>query len=109
MKEQYLLADQTIGNDDIQTLIGWLQTNPWLTQGSLVKEFESKWAKWLDVKYATFVNSGSSANLLMYYSLLLSGRLKNKKVKNQKLLPQRRQLIEPNKKEEIKIRLEIYP
>jgi len=80
MKERYLLANQTIGEDDIQTLIDWLHTNPWLTQGSLVKEFESQWAKWLGVKYATFVNSGSSANLLMYYSLFLSGRLKNKKV-----------------------------
>ena len=35
-----------------------------LTQGPKVKEFEKKWSKWLGVKYSTFVNSGSSANLL---------------------------------------------
>ena len=69
MARQYLLADYTIGEDDLQTLIAWLQTNPWLTQGSLVREFENRWAEWLGVKYATFVNSGSSAILLMYYSI----------------------------------------
>jgi CDP-4-dehydro-6-deoxyglucose reductase, E1 len=35
-----------------------------LTQSKKVKEFESKWSKWLGVKYSVFVNSGSSANLL---------------------------------------------
>jgi CDP-6-deoxy-D-xylo-4-hexulose-3-dehydrase len=77
---RYLLAEHTITRDDIQTLINWLQTDPWLTQGPLVREFEQRWADWLGVKYATFVNSGSSANLLMYSSLLSSGRLRNTKV-----------------------------
>lgn len=80
IKEKYLLAEQTIDEQDIQTLIEWLKTNPWLTQGALVREFENQWSKWLGVKYSIFVNSGSSANLLMYYSLLLSNNLKNKKV-----------------------------
>lgn len=80
MKKQYLLAEQTIDTKDLQDLTEWLKTNPWLTQGPLVREFERRWAQWLGVKYATFVNSGSSANLLMYYALLLSGRLSNKKV-----------------------------
>jgi len=38
--------------------------NPILTQSKYVKEFESKWSKWLNVKYSVFVNSGSSANIL---------------------------------------------
>jgi len=80
MKKRYLLADHTIDKNDIEDLIGWLKTDPWLTQGALVHKFERSWAKWLGTKYATFVNSGSSANLLMYYALLLSGRLRNKKV-----------------------------
>ena len=80
MEKQYLLAEQTIDEQDLQDLIAWLKTNPWLTQGELVKTFEKRWAEWLGVKYATFVNSGSSANLLMYYALLLSGKLRNKKV-----------------------------
>ena len=33
-----------------------------LTQSKKVREFESKWSKWLGVKYSVFVNSGSSAN-----------------------------------------------
>ena len=80
MGRQYRLAEQTIDEDDLQDLIAWLKTNPWLTQGELVRKFERQWAKWLCVKYATFVNSGSSANLLMYDSLLLSETLPNKKI-----------------------------
>jgi len=80
MKKQYLLAEQTIAESDLNDLIEWLRTNPWLTQGSLTQEFENRWADWLGVEYATFVNSGSSANLLVYYALLLSGKLRNKKV-----------------------------
>ena len=80
MGRQYLLAEQTIDEDDLQDLIAWLKTNPWLTQGELVHEFERQWAEWLGVKYATFVNSGSSANLLMYDALLLSEKLANKKI-----------------------------
>ena len=80
MTQRYLLAEDTIDEHDIKGLIDWLQTSPWLTQGPLVREFESRWARWLGVDHATFVNSGSSANLLMYYALLVSGRLRNNKV-----------------------------
>lgn len=78
--KKYLLAEDTINPQDIQELIAWLQTNPWLTQGPLVLEFQERWSQWLGVPYSIFVNSGSSANLLMFYSLMLSGKLKNKKV-----------------------------
>lgn len=77
---KYFLAEDTIDNQDIDELISWLKTYPRLTQGPLVREFEKKWSGWLGAKYSTFCNSGSSANLLMYYTLLLSGRLKNKKI-----------------------------
>ncbi len=80
MTKQYLLADRTINRDDLRDLIEWLETDPWLTQGPLVREFERRWAEWLGVKHAAFVNSGSSADLLMYCSLLYSGRLRNTKV-----------------------------
>ncbi|MBI4529884.1 MAG: aminotransferase class I/II-fold pyridoxal phosphate-dependent enzyme, partial [Candidatus Latescibacteria bacterium] len=80
MKKRYLLAEQTIDKQDLQDLIEWLKTNPWLTQGPLVKEFERQWAAWLGVRYALFVNSGSSANLLMYYAALLSGKLRNRRI-----------------------------
>lgn len=40
MGRQYKLAEQTIDEDDLDDLIAWLKTNPWLTQGELVHEFE---------------------------------------------------------------------
>ncbi len=80
MGRQYKLAEQTIDEEDLLDLIAWLKTNPWLTQGELVRAFERQWAEWLSARYATFVNSGSSANLLMYDSLLLSEKLRNKKI-----------------------------
>ncbi|MCK5019057.1 MAG: aminotransferase class I/II-fold pyridoxal phosphate-dependent enzyme, partial [Candidatus Peribacteraceae bacterium] len=43
-------------------------------------KFEEKWNKWLGSEYSVFCNSGSSANLLMYYTLLQSNLLKNNKV-----------------------------
>mgnify|MGYP001036746342 FL=1 len=41
----------------------------WLTSGRYTREFEEKFAKLLDVKYCSLVNSGSSANLLAFMSL----------------------------------------
>jgi len=80
MDIKYHLAEDTIDKDDIEALIGWLKTDPRLTKGKLTPEFEKKWSNWLGRKYSVFCNSGSSANLLMYYALLLSGVLKNKKI-----------------------------
>ncbi|MCL4512949.1 MAG: aminotransferase class I/II-fold pyridoxal phosphate-dependent enzyme [Candidatus Eremiobacteraeota bacterium] len=79
-EKRYLLAEQTIDSEDLKDLIQWLNTNPWLTQGELVKKFEKTWSQWIDSPFSVFVNSGSSANLVMYDSLLLSGKLRNKKV-----------------------------
>ena len=79
-KPRFALAQETIDREDIAELIAWLETNPWLTQGPLTRKFESTWARWLGTEHAVYVNSGSSANLLMYYALALSGRLKNRKV-----------------------------
>lgn len=80
IKELIPLAKDTISNDEIDSLCNWLKTYPKLTKGVQTIEFERMWAEWLGSKYAVFVNSGSSANLLMLYVLLLSGRLKNHKV-----------------------------
>jgi len=70
------LAEATIDNQDIDQLIEWLKTYPRLTKGPLTKEYEDKWSSYLDVDHSTFVNSGSSANLLMLATLLESGDLK---------------------------------
>ena len=77
---QYHLAEDTIDDKDIDQLVSWLRTYPRLTKGQVTKDFEQKWSEWLGTKHSVFCNSGSSANLLMYYTLLASGKLKNKKV-----------------------------
>ncbi len=41
----------------------------WLTTGRFSDEFEKKFAQWLGVRYASLVNSGSSANLLAFMVL----------------------------------------
>jgi len=76
------LANDTIDREDIDHLIKWLEQNPIpkLTKGELTRELECKWAGMLGAKHSIFVNSGSSAILLSLYSLLLSGKLKNKKI-----------------------------
>jgi CDP-6-deoxy-D-xylo-4-hexulose-3-dehydrase len=80
MSKKYLLAEKTIGPEDLEDLVEWLETDPWLTKGPLCKRFEEQWSQWLDVRHAVFVNSGSSANLAMVYAALLAGKLPGKKV-----------------------------
>jgi CDP-6-deoxy-D-xylo-4-hexulose-3-dehydrase len=74
------LVNDTIDRNDINKLIEWLSTHPRLTKGPVTLEYEKKWAEWLGTKYSVFVNSGSSANLLMLYALIAANKLKNNKV-----------------------------
>jgi len=74
------LVNNTIDEEDILQLCDWLRGNPRLTKGAVTREYEEKWAKWLGTKYAVFVNSGSSANLIMLHALLERGGLKNNKI-----------------------------
>jgi len=52
----------------------------WLTSGRYTKEFEQKLAEYLNVKYCSLVNSGSSANLLAFMTLT-SPLLKERAIK----------------------------
>ena len=52
----------------------------WLTTGRFAEEFEKNFAKWIDVKYAHLVNSGSSANLLAFMTLT-APELKERQIK----------------------------
>ena len=52
----------------------------WLTSGRFSEKFEAGFAKWLGVKYAHLVNSGSSANLIAF-SVLTAPELKERQVK----------------------------
>ena len=76
---KYPLASDTISKEDVDKLVLWLKTMPRFTMGEVTKEFEKKWSNFIGTKYSVYVNSGSSANLLMVYSLLNSGKLKNNK------------------------------
>ncbi len=75
MDNMITLVKDTINNTDIDELIEWLKTYPRLTKGNLTVELEEKWAAWLGTKYSVFVNSGSSALLLMIYALIENGTL----------------------------------
>lgn len=52
----------------------------WLTAGRYTDEFEKSLAKYLGVRYCSFVNSGSSANLLAFMTLT-SPLLKERQIK----------------------------
>jgi CDP-6-deoxy-D-xylo-4-hexulose-3-dehydrase len=69
------LAEATIDEQDMLALADWVTGFPRLTKGKLTVEFENKWADWIGTQYATFVNSGSSANLLMLSTLMEAGDL----------------------------------
>lgn len=70
------LTQNTINKQEINNLINWLSTYPKLTKGDLTVEFEKKWSEFMNVEYSIFVNSGSSANLLMVYYYLEAGLIK---------------------------------
>lgn len=72
------LADQTIDFDELLQLTEWLKSEPILTKSKLTLDFEKSFSKFIGSEYSVFVNSGSSANLLMIYALINSGRLKNR-------------------------------
>ncbi len=80
LNPRWCLAQDTIDRHDIDRLIDWLKTYPRLTKGALTVDFERQWSAWLGQPHSVNCNSGSSANLLMYYALLRSGLLRNTNV-----------------------------
>jgi CDP-6-deoxy-D-xylo-4-hexulose-3-dehydrase len=52
----------------------------WLTQGPWTRRFEHRLADWLGVKFCAVTNSGSSANLLAFYTLT-SHKLGDRRIK----------------------------
>ncbi len=52
----------------------------WLTTGRYADEFEREFAKWIGVKYAHLVNSGSSANLIAF-SVLTAPELGDRQIR----------------------------
>ena len=74
------LAHNTIDKDDYKVLIKFLQKHSYLNQSKETKKFENKFSKKLKTKHSIFVNSGSSANLLMAQTLIEGKFIKNKTV-----------------------------
>lgn len=68
-----------LGEEELMNMID-ATLDMWLTSGRFNKEFEEKFAEYLNVKYALTVNSGSSANLLAI-SALTSYKLKDRALK----------------------------
>ena len=68
-KFHWQLMSNNILQEDKKALINFIKSTSKFTNGIKVREFEKKWSKWLGVKYSTFVNSGSSANLISIHVL----------------------------------------
>ncbi len=75
---KHKLADQTIDKKEIARLSQWLLKYKKLTIGKKTEQFQKSFSKFLKIKNSLFVNSGSSANLLIAQSLLEAGYLRNK-------------------------------
>ena len=66
----YKLADNTIDNHDYFNMINFLKKSNQLTQSKITKKFENNFSNFINLRYSIFVNSGSSANLLIAQTLL---------------------------------------
>ena len=78
--KNYNLAYNTIGTEEYKVMEKFIKSRKYLNQSIFTKNFEKKFSKFLNLKYSIFVNSGSSANLLMSQVLLEGKYLKNKTV-----------------------------
>ncbi len=72
-------SGKMLGEEELLNMID-ASLDMWLTSGRFNREFERKFAKYLGVKHALSVNSGSSANLLAL-SALTSHKLGEKRLK----------------------------
>jgi CDP-4-dehydro-6-deoxyglucose reductase, E1 len=74
------LAQDTITKIDLLHLSEWIKSGERLTKGPLTDCFENAWGKWNGSNHSIFVNSGSSANLAMYYAEQCCRDKKNLKI-----------------------------
>jgi CDP-6-deoxy-D-xylo-4-hexulose-3-dehydrase len=59
------LQENILEKKDIEELVQFIRTTDRFTQFVKVREFEAAWSKWQGCKYSIYVNSGSSANLVI--------------------------------------------
>lgn len=59
------LQEHILNKESVQQMINFIKTTERYTQFVKVREFETEWSRWQGCKYSVFVNSGSSANLII--------------------------------------------
>lgn len=62
------LQENVISNEELDLLVNFIRETKRFTQFTKVREFEAVFSEWMGCKHSVFVNSGSSANLLMVYA-----------------------------------------
>ena len=63
------MHDDAISDHDKKLMCDFINSGARLSYGQKVKEFEAMWSKWLGVQHSVYVNSGSSANLLLVQAM----------------------------------------
>ncbi|HEY4148869.1 MAG TPA: DegT/DnrJ/EryC1/StrS aminotransferase family protein [Chitinophagaceae bacterium] len=59
------LQENILEAKDKEYLVDFIESTERFTQFEKVKQFEASWSKWQETGHSTFVNSGSSADLVM--------------------------------------------
>ena len=83
---KYPLSPNSFSDDDIYQAAKVLFSKN-ITMGKITKNFEKAFAKFIGVKHALMVNSGSSANLLATFALINPAKKNNLKVGDECLIP----------------------
>ena len=86
VKNKYPLVINPFSNKDILSGKKVLSSGK-ITMGEITKKFEKNFAKYIGVKYALMVNSGSSANLLAFFASINPVNKKRIKPKSECLIP----------------------
>lgn len=63
------MTNNAISEEDRKCLSEFALSTPRFTKDQCVNDFEEAWSKWQGCKYSIFVNSGSSANLILVDAL----------------------------------------
>ena len=63
------LQENILDQNDFEALMNFIKTTKRFTQFTRVREFEREFSEWQGCPYSVFVNSGSSANLLLINTL----------------------------------------
>lgn len=77
MSYKWKLMDDIITPEDKAAMADFLLSSDRLTNGPKVKEFEDAWSDWLGCKHSLFVQSGSTANLLLVAAVKEKYNLQN--------------------------------